>query len=616
MGIRGLLSFILEARDQCVNYQDLVNIARERNGIEILVDYYSFQQYLVERFWQGMEKHCTNEFLKLYGGEYKSLDRFVTKLVTDLKSLDIHLVMYVDGAKGSSRSATEQKFETWKSRHRNDIERMHYLIDVCNGRRQIQDLPDRTNIRPVCQEIQMYDTLKQCGVEIVQCTYGEADFVIARALQVRPKAYVVLSNDTDFALMRDCMFIPYELFDVHGDLTLGEGAYTEKPIRLEVGVVSTTSVGPALRLGTDHSALVEFSIIAGNDFTSHFTRSLVHQIGLNRHPKVLDYAQWIVKHRNVQNHPAVAKLMQNSRAFSDAVKRTRQFYTLNFHEEIPPSSEQTSHIDEHIKNGNFPPAIMAMHCCFYWHRQLLEDCSRGHPTVEIALSGFREFLYRLLLERNMQFSMEHGRTPMTEFASAKVFKSRAPGIPLVHHVSPDKVFSSLKLFHRILTSLEPPDYNIDFFHRYGRKNGFVCYVLRYFLMLNVGRNLNVTFDELLALIAMTFSRGRYEDTYQCIAVRPSIRAITLGNWFQDIYRHAYDFLAKVLFLSHEFCKPREIFSGSTWLAFYTVTCTPNSGGLTHEKVHTVRNDYKFQLKDKQHMIKFIMQGVFDFNFRM
>ena len=39
---------------------------------------------------------------------------------------------------------------------------------------------------------------------------------------------------------------------------------------------------------------------------------------------------------------------------------------------------------------------------------------------------------------------------------------------------------------------------------------------------------------------------------------------------QNVYRHAYLFLGKLLHLTHEFPKPCELFSGAVWTAFYMV----------------------------------------------
>ena len=73
------------------------------------------------------------------------------------------------------------------------------------------------------------------------------------------------------------------------------------------------------------------------------------------------------------------------------------------------------------------------------------------------------------------------------------------------------------------------------FDRYGRKNGFIVYLLRYFLMQNWGRNLHISEQEFLALIAIAFGRPK-ESEYQQIRLRPTPRCVSIGNWFQVRYK--------------------------------------------------------------------------------
>ena len=75
------------------------------------------------------------------------------------------------------------------------------------------------------------------------------------------------------------------------------------------------------------------------------------------------------------------------------------------------------------------------------------------------------------------------------------------------------------------------DFQHDFFKRYGRKNGFICFVLRYFLVLNVDRNLNLNMGEFMAVLAVAF--GKVDPSwYQGLALCPNARCVTVGNWFQ------------------------------------------------------------------------------------
>ena len=59
----------------------------------------------------------------------------------------------------------------------------------------------------------------------------------------------------------------------------------------------------------DESALVELSIIAGNDFTGPFSRQLKMSLGLPERAHVTEMADWIQHHKCVENHPAAADMM-------------------------------------------------------------------------------------------------------------------------------------------------------------------------------------------------------------------------------------------------------------------------------------------------------------------
>jgi hypothetical protein len=89
MGVKGLMSTILRRQEECVDFMDLVEVARQKGGIEILVDYYSFQNFIIQKIWTGLSQYRSNEFLRLCGGEYGTIEEYITKFVQDLKSLDI-----------------------------------------------------------------------------------------------------------------------------------------------------------------------------------------------------------------------------------------------------------------------------------------------------------------------------------------------------------------------------------------------------------------------------------------------------------------------------------------------------------------------------------------------
>jgi hypothetical protein len=69
---------------------------------------------------------------------------------------------------------------------------------------------------------------------------------------------------------------------------------------------------------------------------------------------------------------------------------------------------------------------------------------------------------------------------------------------------------------------------VVWFDKYGRKNGFIVYILRYFLLQNWGWYLQITDKEFLALAAMAFGRPN-EKQYQQIELRPTPRCASIAS---------------------------------------------------------------------------------------
>ena len=237
-------------KSECVKFVDIVEVAKEQGSIEILVDFYAFMYYIMQRFWKTMAAVNNNPFLQLMGGEYATLDAYLTNLIIDLRSCGIHLVMYVDGAVGSSEKTMERKLQTWKDRRSQDMLKMRDNLDVIAGYKQITDFSDDSLILPVLLQIQIFEAFKMCNCKVVYCTAGEADYVYAQNLMIRPKAFAIFSNDSDFCIFKDCRFIPCQLFDTNNDMKLGEmQRMPDKPQRLRVGVIHSYQVASLLQVG-------------------------------------------------------------------------------------------------------------------------------------------------------------------------------------------------------------------------------------------------------------------------------------------------------------------------------------------------------------------------------
>ncbi|XP_060078329.1 uncharacterized protein LOC132557819 [Ylistrum balloti] len=618
MGVQGLLSACMRQRNACVDEVDLVQVARDQGGIEILVDYYSFEMYVSEQFWFSLCHHQSNDYLWIMGGEYASMHAYLRKLILDLKALRINLVFFVDGAKGASTETTREKMDTWIERHHRDIGKISNIMQVCCGALPITELQE--NVRPLLQEEQFIHTLKQCDCEVYLDPAGEADCVIAQALHQREKAFAVFSNDSDFCIFKDSTFIPNTQFDLMGDLKLGEACDMPiKPERLIVGVITTNRVMSILGLPR-HDLLVELSIVAGNDFTGPYMRN-----GLQRKLEIKGrgiegVAEWIREQSVPETHPVFAQEMRHNMRFRGAVVHSRNFYNLGIPPEKPSKTGYLSQIlEKGIREGRFVARVMGIHNNFYWHRAVAEDMNQGQPCAEVALTPLRAHVYRIVLQRHESMVEEYGRSPWEPLRTAGVLAVEDDMIPSINRIQPNKIFWNLKHFHYIMSHMEQrTGSESKWFERYGRKTGFSVYVLRYFLLLNWGRNLYVTENEFLALLAMMLGRPSAAK-YQGLCIRPTPRCVTLGNWYQDLYYHAYCFLGKLLNISHEFPLPSEVYSGAVWTAFYTCAKDETFKAALHQvpfdvlrKTQGEMNDI---IKEKRHMIRYIAEGVFPFDDR-
>lgn len=336
---------------------------------------------------------------------------------------------------------------------------------------------------------------------------------------------------------------------------------------------------------------------------------------------VQNFAGWIKHYRNVQNHPVLADAMHQDQYFRQAVYHSRNFYNLRGEPDAPPKKGYLSQlIEQGIRDGKYPSNIMSMHNNFYWYRMLLEENSYGQPTAECSLTPLRAYIYRIVLPRHETLVEEWGRSPYEKLRKAGIMAAEEGIAPPIHRIQPDKIFQNLRTFHSILCHQERGNCSVNWFDMYGRKNGFTIHLLRYFLLMNWGRNLHLTENEYLALVAMVMGRPKmHESYYQTIVLKPTARCVTIGNWFMDLYRHAYSMLGSLLYLQHEFPLPSEIFSGSVWAVVYMV-CQDETFYEAVDQVNIdilrkTQEDMNSVITEKRHIIRHIVEGFFPFNDR-
>nr|KAG5698986.1 hypothetical protein BaRGS_033499 [Batillaria attramentaria] len=245
------------------------------------------------------------------------------------------------------------------------------------------------------------------------------------------------------------------------------------------------------------------------------------------------------------------------------------------------------HMAEHrIRTGEYPATFLPMYRCFYWQRSLLDDTQLCPPTEEM-LAPLRAYLYGIILPRHKSGVTEWGQTHHQDLTQKTNNAVDDRNLPAINHIRDNQIFKNLKTFHYIMTHLEyGPEKT--WFDKYGRKTGFICYVLRYFLLLNWGQCLDVTEPEFVALAAVALGASK-ESAWQEMPVCPDPRCVSIAAVFQE---------------AHPFQQGMFPLSSYDQLAY-----------IPGERLHWAEIERDAILHDKRHVIRTLVDGVFYFDDR-
>ncbi|BFZ23878.1 hypothetical protein BsWGS_26916 [Bradybaena similaris] len=576
MGVYQLWTYIKKHKQEVVTYVDLVKLAKGHpGGLKLIVDFYSWENFIVKNFWASLTQSTQNRNIIFAGGEYGTIDAFIKDFISRLRAVNIELVFFLDGAKGSSYISSKHKFRTWRYQFFQDQQVIKKTAAFLRGKLPFEQVDMQHLIWPCLQEVQIVLTLQECGCVIHLQVSGEADNAIAKHLRDDPTAFAVLSNDTDFCIFENCVLMPFDFFDMENELGLGlKSLNVMKPDHLKCGIIHTERVMKVLGL-PDHKSLIEFAVIRGNDFTGPFLHT-------DKKFKAFYFeklASMICLNRVAEQCTFFSRLIASHPELREAVDYSRQFYSLNLNEdEDRETCCDFNLIADDIRRGKLPNTIAAMYQGRYWHRQVLEDPSPGFPCADMAFTPLRAYIYTILLPSDKESVTEIGISPyrpMQKITVKKAVDRRIPDISTVKNNSFDK---NLQVFELIIQHQEPRciDQESSYFKMYGVRLGFLCHLLRYFLLMNWGQNLCISQQEFFTIVAWTFAC--HHRSYRKMNIVPSPRCVTVENWFLLLYHYAYAFLGNILSLSHEFPAPRELFSGGVWVALYTA-CAMNDPNL-------------------------------------
>ncbi|CAG5118464.1 unnamed protein product, partial [Candidula unifasciata] len=412
MGVHRLWSYIKKHRHALITYFDLVEVAEGYpGGLKLLVDFYSWEHFILAKFWDSLSQSAQNKNIIFAGGEYSMIDAFIKEFILRLRAVNIELVFFLDGAKGSAYTSSKQKLRTWQSRYSDDQKRLKNTADFLRGKLPLERVDTEHLTRPCLQEVQNVLTLQECGCVIHLQVSGEADHIIAKHLRDDAAAFAVLSNDTDFCIFEHCVLMPLDFFDMNNDLGLGLMSLNVKtPEHLKCGIIRTERVMSLLGL-PDHESLIELAVISGNDFTLPFLNTI--QTFKASYMGQLDKLACMIYNNGVaEKCTFFGPMIASDPELREAVEHSRQFYSLTLKEEGEKETCFNFHlIADDIRRGRLPSTIVAMYRGQYWHRQVLEDPSPGFPCADLAFTPLRAYIYTILLPSDKMSVTEIGRTP-------------------------------------------------------------------------------------------------------------------------------------------------------------------------------------------------------------
>jgi hypothetical protein len=211
--------------------------------------------------------------------------------------------------------------------------------------------------------------LHECGATMVLCG-GEADWALAHAARTDPSVLAVLSTDSDFFVCERVNFIPFHHLRFDGGVCRAPLFSTDLTMKL-------------LQLNSI-DALIDLSMIAGNDYTRQFELHATYCTDSRQHSTfqcALAFVQQQQQQQQQQQHrttstsnsyiscmysvPALSQLVQKNPSLADAIAETRRFAAFS-ETPLQPQPAPTANTDSEtqilkmIQDGNLSSNCWSM----------------------------------------------------------------------------------------------------------------------------------------------------------------------------------------------------------------------------------------------------------------
>ena len=620
MGVRGLLTYIKKnpaTRDRHVSLRTLASRIRQRTGkqAQLLFDFLNVLYWLLGSYHEAMIKKSHYKMYSfIYGGHLKDHERRFLSFIRAINSLDIEVVMFMDGARGSDRELFNAKKREYISKfhHRNTLIKKCIEIEDCNEYGLWMPQP--------LLILHLLMALKRKQFKVLHCT-GEADGHIAAYAQTYTESVCgILTNDTDLIMMDNCDVFFCDLFDRDDTLKIRQVEFNEKPEDIVVEKTNKIKLSGHFKIKPED--MVNISIICGNDYTKHLCRSEVARPFPDSHNGIEQAIQWIKQHSTDESAINLLDFEPFKTFYENAIEYTRKAYSPSLQSEnevqaslSPLYREGKIDFMKEVQEGKMTRDIMPIVINgIHWNFNRIEDLPPS-KIINLLLISFHQLVYTLLgIDSICEYTCDDDEHQMDYAVLASVI-TKEPFPNLLMELRQKNEIQKLCIYFTLLAN-----------HTYYQSKTNFNSMLKHYSTVQMKGNcmealispltisgcillackLNKDFlsaiaqnSLLIACIMCSYGRDPFKTMY-----RPTSEALNYSSGFSAIMEGAYQ-LASVLGILEFMPLPSSIYENAALIPFHHIASCKLSDLKHKRKLDQQLNEtiiiYEYMRKNKHYI---------------
>ena len=584
MGVFRLLTYLKEHQDEATVEVDLRQMAHETSSqgstpAVLFCDFSNIVKELEMNVINGtVASGKQSHFSRFYGGHLRTLSAEFKSFILALKSTEVEPVFVLDGMDTCGPKSIQ--WSTTVNRYMQSLEKCDKWHQVCTGHGSSHKVPSMPHPFAVrCCKRVLIDT----GCRFVQCQ-GEADGTLIALCCSTPGAIGILSNDTDFAIAKNCRFFPICLFDADSTVGFYNGQVKEDPSSITCRYTSDSILSECLGIRTEQ--VTDLAILCGNDYTKPLNAQyhLYRYIGCNP-STVISIAEWLQKLKgSLRENEKMKEFLVIHPDYVEALLASDATYLGQSTEaKVLPLVTEEEHIPQ------FNTLFKALEKGMIKRDFFAEDLSHGKMPVADQTLPIRRLTYSLLGVRKVK---EYGRTCMprefSKFGCCKVKSGQimpdvqkhlqSTDIPLPSKAmclyfllaNPQSASENLAALCQVTKHHDHP-FSISSLPEHFSEDDYTCAVIALGIAKFANTVLHLYKEERLAvIIALLVTAAHGPPLY--FSCSPKMRAVHLAALLCTTLNSALP-LCQLLSLPASSCFYEDIFDSSIFVAVYMAVCT-------------------------------------------